>query len=146
MKKKNYSVIFFLFTISAQSQSVIGKWKTIDDETQKPASYVEIYEEDGKFYGKVLEILKEDTKPDAVCEECTDDRKDQPIVGMQIIRGLKKKENQWTGGTILDPNNGKVYKCYLELEERDKLKLRGYVGFSLIGRTQYWYRESHSAD
>jgi len=128
--------------MSAQTQSVLGKWKTIDDETQKPASYVEIYEEKGKFYGKVLEILKDGTEPNAICEECTDDRKNQPIVGMQIIRGLKKDRDQWNAGTILDPNNGKVYKCYLELEEPNKLKLRGYVGFSLIGRTQYWYRSS----
>jgi len=133
---------FLLFAMSAQTQSVLGKWKTIDDETQKPASYVEIYEEKGKFYGKVLEILKDGTEPNAICEECTDDRKNQPIVGMQIIRGLKKDRDQWNAGTILDPNNGKVYKCYLELEEPNKLKLRGYIGFSLIGRTQYWYRSS----
>ena len=142
MRKYACTFGLLLFCLFGQSQSVTGKWKTISDETGKPASYVEIYEKDGKIYGKVLEILKEDTAPDAVCKECTDDRKDQPIVGMQIIRDLKEKNGQWTGGTILDPNIGKVYKCYLELESPNKLKLRGYIGFSLIGRTQYWHREN----
>ncbi len=135
-----FALYLLLIATLVQSQSVTGKWKTIDDETGKPASFVEIYEQDGSLYGKVLEILKEGTEPDAICDKCSDDRKDQPIVGMQIIRRLKKKGDQWAGGTILDPNNGKEYKCYLELVEDNKLKLRGYIGFSLIGRTQYWYR------
>jgi len=132
-------LLLFLTNFSF-TQSIIGIWKTIDDETKKPASFVEIYKQQGSYHGKVVEILKEDTEPDAVCEKCSDDRKNQPIVGMEIIRGLKKKGSQWAGGEILDPDNGKVYKCYLELEEPNKLKLRGYIGFSLIGRTQYWYR------
>jgi uncharacterized protein (DUF2147 family) len=121
------------------SQEVIGKWKTIDDVTGKEKSILEIYEKDGKIYAKVLRLLTpgEENK---ICEECSGDNKNKPIVGMIVIDGLTKDDDEWNGGTILDPKNGKVYKCYITLEEANKLKVRGYIGFSLIGRTQYWYR------
>ena len=135
-------LLILLIPSISNGQSITGTWKTIDDETEKPASIVEIYQEGDYIYGKIKEILKEDTEPDAICDECTDDRKNQPIKGMQILRNLKRDGKQWNGGTILDPANGKVYKCYLELVSADKLKLRGFIGFSLIGRTQYWYRST----
>jgi uncharacterized protein (DUF2147 family) len=121
------------------SQEVIGKWKTIDDVTGKEKSILEIYEKDGKIYAKVLRLLTpgEENK---ICEECSGDNKNKPIVGMIVIDGLTKDDDEWNGGTILDPKNGKVYKCYITLEEANKLKVRGYIGFSLIGRTQYLYR------
>jgi len=129
-------LIMPLFTFS---QEVIGKWKTIDDVTGKEKSILEIYEKDGKIYAKVLRLLTpgEENK---ICEECSGDNKNKPIVGMIVIDGLTKDDDEWNGGTILDPKNGKVYKCYITLEEANKLKVRGYIGFSLIGRTQYWYR------
>lgn len=139
--KRLLSVLFFslLSAITVQSQDVFGQWKTIDDNSGEARSIVEIYEEGGKVYGKVVEILDADRK-DAVCTECSGKDKDQPIVGLQIIRGLEKDGDEYSGGKILDPESGKLYKSYIELVEEDKLKVRGYIGFSLIGRTQYWYR------
>ena len=138
---KNCIVILFLFiicTLSAQN-SVIGKWKTIDDETGKPKSMVEIYEKSGKIFGKVVEIFEAENR-NRVCEKCTGDDKNVPILGMVIIRGLSKDGNEYSNGKIIDPKNGKTYKCLLALETKDKLKVRGYIGFSLIGRSQYWIR------
>jgi len=141
MKKQFlYSVLFMIFgLISSHAQTVIGKWKTIDDETGKQKSVVEIYENDGKIYGKVVEIFDK-SKEGKLCDECEGAKKGKPIKGMVILEGLKKKGSSWEGGTILDPNSGKVYKCIVALESKDKLKVRGYVGFSLLGRTQYWER------
>ncbi|MGB5941945.1 MAG: DUF2147 domain-containing protein [Leeuwenhoekiella sp.] len=140
MKKFTLTLILTLATVAGSfAQDVFGKWKTIDDETGEAKSIVEIYKKNGKVFGKVVEILNEDRK-DAKCQDCPGDRADQPILGLEIIRGLEKDDDEYEDGTILDPQNGKVYKCYIELESADKLKVRGYIGFSLIGRTQYWYR------
>lgn len=132
-------VVFFAIICNAQSQGVIGKWKTVDDETGKPKSVVEIYEKSGKIYGKIIEIFEAD-KRNRVCEECSGEDKNKPILGMVIIKGLRKDGNEYGDGQILDPKNGKLYKCFITLEGNDKLKLRGYVGVSLFGRTQYWSR------
>lgn len=132
-------VVFFAMIFNAQSQSVIGKWKTIDDETGKPKSVVEIYEKSGRIYGKVIEIFEAD-KRNKVCEECTGDDKNKPILGITVIKGLKKDGKEYNDGQILDPKNGKLYKCFITLEGSDKLKVRGFIGVSLFGRTQYWYR------
>ncbi|WP_163411297.1 DUF2147 domain-containing protein [Flavobacterium ajazii] len=131
--------IFFLTFSSIQAQGVVGKWKTIDDETGEAKSIVEVYEKSGKIYAKVVEILRADHKKD-VCSKCEGAEKNKPILGMVIMNGLKKDGDEYNGGTILDPTNGKKYKCYITLESADKLKLRGYVGISLVGRTQYWTR------
>lgn len=125
--------------LAGTAQGVVGKWKTIDDETGKAKSVVEIYEENGKIYGKVIEIL-DPTKQDATCRDCPDDAKGKRILGLVILKGLKKDGDEYSGGTILDPSNGKVYKSLIALEEPNKLKVRGYVGFSLLGRSQYWIR------
>lgn len=137
--KKLFLIVFFLLIQTAFSQSVIGKWKTIDDETGVEKSIVEVYEFKGKIYGKIIEIFEAKNKT-RKCELCVGDDKDKPILGMVIIRGLSKDGNEYNGGKIIDPKNGKAYKCYIVLEEKDKLKIRGYVGFSLLGRTQYWIR------
>ena len=131
--------LFFLVIFFAQGQSVVGKWKTIDDETGKAKSIVEIYEKSGKIYGKVVDILEEENKK-RVCTNCSGDDKNKPILGMTVIKGLSKEGSQYTNGKILDPKNGKLYKCFITLETKDKLKVRGYIGISLFGRTQYWYR------
>ncbi|HEU0124776.1 MAG TPA: DUF2147 domain-containing protein, partial [Flavobacterium sp.] len=115
------------------------KWKTIDDETGEAKSIVEIYEKSGKVYGKVVDILRDSHKKD-VCVKCDGADKNKPILGMVIMNGLKKDGSEYNGGTILDPTTGKKYKCYITLESADKLKLRGYIGLSLMGRTQYWTR------
>lgn len=130
---------FFLISSHAMSQDTIfGKWKTIDDETGKPKSIVEIYEKDGKAYGKVVEITDPE-KQEAVCDECDKDdpRKNERILGMVVLKDMEKDDDEWDDGTILDPNNGKVYRCKMWLEE-GQLQVRGYIGFSLLGRTQTW--------
>ena len=131
--------ILLLTITTVSAQDVFGKWKTIDDNTGEAKSVVEIYEQDGKVYGKVAEILREG-REDATCTECEGADKDAPILGLVIIRGLEKDGDEYNSGKILDPESGTLYKCYIELEEDDKLKVRGYVGFSLLGRTQYWVR------
>ncbi|HKJ06719.1 MAG TPA: DUF2147 domain-containing protein [Flavobacteriaceae bacterium] len=128
-----------LISISGFSQSIFGKWKTIDDETGKEKSIVKIYEKDGKAYAQIQELL-EPGKKGKVCDKCKGAKKNKPIEGMVIIDGLSKDDDEWNGGTILDPKTGKEYKCYITLVEDDKLKVRGFIGFSLIGRTQYWHR------
>src|SRR3970040_959672 len=132
----NSIALFFLTIFFAQSQTVIGKWKTIDDETGKAKSIVEIYEKSGKIYGKVVDILEEENKK-RVCTNGSGDDKKKPILGMTVIKGLSKEGSQYTNGKILDPKNGKLYKCFITLETKDKLKVRGYIGISLFGRTQY---------
>lgn len=115
-----------------------GKWKTIDDESGKAKSIVEIWKKaDGKYYGKISQLL---IKPEhANCIECKDDRKNKPLVGMEIIRGLKKDGAEFTGGSITDPKNGKSYKCTIT-RDGNKLNVRGYKGISIIGRTQTWQK------
>ncbi|MEL7532151.1 MAG: DUF2147 domain-containing protein [Bacteroidota bacterium] len=138
------SLVFMLMAVTALAQSPIGKWKTIDDETNKPKSIVEIYEKDGKLYGKVIKLFREPgEEQNPKCDECdTDDpRYMQPVIGMEILKGLEKDDDEWEDGEILDPKNGSIYDCYIELEGPDKLKVRGYLGVSILGRTQYWYRE-----
>ncbi len=138
------SLLFMLMAVTALAQSPIGKWKTIDDETNKPKSIVEIYEKDGKLYGKVIKLFREPgEEQNPKCDECDPDdpRYMQPVIGMEILKGLEKDDDEWEDGEILDPKNGSVYDCYIELESADKLKVRGYLGVSLLGRTQYWYRE-----
>jgi uncharacterized protein (DUF2147 family) len=141
MKKNTFNtiLIFFFAIFFAQSQTVVGKWKTIDDETGRAKAIVEIYEKSGKIYGKVVDILEVENKK-RVCSNCSGEDKNKPILGMTIIKGLSKDGSQYTNGKILDPKNGKLYKCYITLETKDKLKVRGYIGISLLGRTQYWYR------
>ncbi|AZA58510.1 DUF2147 domain-containing protein [Chryseobacterium shandongense] len=114
-----------------------GKWKTIDDETKQAKSIVEIYRKGDQYYGKVSQLLIKPANPN--CVDCKDDRKNKPILGMEIIRGLKKEGDEFTGGTITDPKTGKTYKCTIK-REGDKLNVRGYLGFSLLGRTQTWQK------
>lgn len=126
--------VFFSIQVQAEP-SVLGYWQTIDDNTGKAKSIVHIYEEDGKFVGKVVDLL---LKPDdSLCKECKGELLNQPIVGMKIVQGLEKKDDEYSGGEILDPENGKTYRCKVWLEGAE-LKVRGYIGF--LFRTQTWYR------
>ena len=119
------------------SQDIFGKWKTIDDETGEEKSIVNIYEENGKVYGKIVEILNPSRK-NALCDKCENENKNKPILGMKIIDGLKKDEDVYEGGTILNPSNGKIYKCRLKLEDPLTLQVRGFVAF--FYKTQYWQK------
>jgi len=129
--------LFITFSVFAQKNEIVGHWKTIDDSTGETESVVEIFKKsDGKYYGRVINML---VKPDNDnCVKCRDDRKDQPLIGLEIIRGLTKDGNEFTGGTITDPKNGKSYKCTIT-RDGEKLNVRGYIGFLLIGRTQVWH-------
>jgi uncharacterized protein (DUF2147 family) len=137
--KKNTFYLLFLICLQVNAQSVIGKWKTLDDDTGKAKSIVEIYEKSGKIYGKIIKIFDVE-KVKKLCTECSGEDKNKPILGMVIIKGLTKDGAEYSSGKILDPQNGKLYKCYITLEGIDKLKIRGYVGIAMLGRTQYWSR------
>jgi len=140
MKKTLLTLVLIMCAVlTGTAQDVIGKWKTIDDDTGQAKSVVEIYKQDGKIFGKVVEIL-DPAKEKATCDKCPDEAKGKPIKGLVILKNLKKDGDEYSGGTIMDPNNGKVYKTYIALDSPDILKVRGYIGFSLLGRTQYWHR------
>ena len=143
MKKLLLLSIIALFTMSLSfSQSIEGKWKTIDDETGKAKSIVEISIKDGKLYGKIIKLFKAaDEDQDPICNVCPGKRKGQKVIGMTIITGLEKDDNEWEGDDgILDPKDGKLYDCKVWLDEDSKnvLNVRGYVGFFF--RTQTWHR------
>ena len=131
-------IIFHLTTLAAQSP--LGLWKTVDDTDGVAKSYIEIHEIDGMLYATVRELLP--TADKTHCSACKGDKKDAPITGMTLMREMKKDGKKWSGGYILDPASGKEYKCIIKLESDDKLKVRGYIGAPLLGRTQYWYRKS----
>jgi uncharacterized protein (DUF2147 family) len=129
--------ILSFVTLSAQ-YSPIGIWKTVDDDDQKAKSHIEIFEKEGKLFGKVVKLLeREDT---VLCEKCKGDKKDQPILGMEVIWDMKPDGDEWKGGKVMDPKNGKEYKCKIKINDPDVLEVRGYKGITLLGRTQKWYR------
>jgi len=120
------------------AQTVIGKWKTIDDDGVTEKSIVEIFEKDGKIYGRVLEVYPDPGEPDdPVCQKCEGDRKGEKIRGLEVIREMELGADGTTyeGGKILDPENGKEYTCKMWIEDGD-LKVRGYISF--FYRTQTW--------
>ena len=134
---------FGLFASIAHAQATpAGLWKNIDDESKKEKSLIRITDTGGVLSGKVEKLLDPATKPDAVCEKCSDDRKDKPILGMTIIKGVKQNADdkaKWDGGEILDPNNGKTYKVRLTPVDGGKtLEVRGFIG--PFYRNQTWIR------
>jgi uncharacterized protein (DUF2147 family) len=119
-----------------------GVWRTIDDETKKERSTVRITETGGVFTGKI-EKLADPTRQEAVCDQCTDARKGQKVIGMTIIQGVKKGDSAdlFEGGEILDPNNGKTYRVRMTLKDGGKtMEVRGFIGTPMLGRTQVWQR------
>lgn len=132
----------FAFPALAQKNSIEGAWRTIDDETGKPKSIVEIKKNADQFTGRIIELINP-SKPNPVCEKCSGEKKDQPITGLEIIWGLKEQKagEEWGGGEILDPKNGKVYNVRLRLkDDGQKLEVRGFIGVALFGRNQTWER------
>jgi uncharacterized protein (DUF2147 family) len=142
---KTLAVTLLLAVASfAQAQSTpAGLWKTIDDDGKTEKSLVRIVEAGGVFSARVEKILNP-AHLDARCDKCADERKDQPVLGLTIINGVKASAGDaglWDGGTILDPNEGKVYKVRLKPVDGGKaLEVRGYIGLPLLGRTQVWQR------
>jgi uncharacterized protein (DUF2147 family) len=138
MKYTFFFCLYFLFALNINAQ-ITGTWYNIDDEDGEPKSHISIYENDGKLEAKVIKLLPNATLK--ICSSCEGQNKDKPIEGMNILWNLKKvSKTEYEDGTILNPKNGKVYDCFISLEEQDKLKVRGYLGVSLFGKTQYWYR------
>ena len=128
------ALLFIFASQSGFAQSPVGFWKTIDDDTNEPRSIVEIYEENGKVKGRIVELINPD-EPNPVCDECTDERKGQPIEGMVILEDMTQDGNEWAGGEILDPENGKTYRCRIWVEDGN-LRVRGYL--AIFRRTQTW--------
>jgi len=141
---KLHALILFLMgpLLSAStSSSPAGLWTTVDDKTGVAKSIVEIkIAEDGELTGRVVDILHSERGPNPLCTDCKGKRKNQPIKGMTILWGMEAADGVWKGGRILDPKNGKIYSCRLRLLENGDLEVRGFIGFSLIGRSQVWKR------
>jgi len=146
--------VVLLFGVSARAQSpvnaqspLIGTWKTIDDEGPnkgKESSYIEIFEKNGVYSGKITKLLID--PPDKVCDKCKGDLKNKLLIGMLLLKDMKRTGNmdkklgeEYTGGTILDPDSGDIYKCKMWVKD-DVLTARGYIGISLFGRSQEWFR------
>jgi uncharacterized protein (DUF2147 family) len=139
-------VAFMLFGVADGSLAAsadltpTGVWRTVDDKTGKPRAIIRVYEQNGRWFGKVERSLA--PEPRERCDKCTDERKNQPIIGMVVLRNMQKRGDEYAGGDVLDPDNGWVYRCKFRLtDEGKKLDVRGFIGFSLLGRTQTWFRE-----
>lgn len=133
-----YTLFITTLSIISYGQTITGQWVTYDDKTNEKKAIIEIYKTNNLYFAKIVKSFSSDKN--AVCKACEGEKKGKPIVGLVIIENLKKDGEEFNGGTILDPQNGKTYKCYLELIGNNKLKVRGYIGYSLFGRTQYWVR------
>jgi uncharacterized protein (DUF2147 family) len=123
--------------------SPIGLWQAVDPDTKQPSGWFAITEHDGHYDGALVKMfVRPGEDPNEVCDKCSDDRKDQPWLGLQIIRGMKPdSDNKYTGGTILDPRDGHVYDAMMSVtEDGQTLVVRGFLGFSLLGRNEYWSR------
>lgn len=119
---------------------IAGTWKTYDDETGRPAALVRIFEDRGVYAGRVLAVL--DGQGPSRCGKCTGERRDQPIAGMLILTGLRRQGERYSGGEILDPEEGRVYRVEARLTEQGrKLSVRGYLGLPILGREQVWERQ-----
>ena len=137
------AILMLASSLVAAAGSPVGVWRSIDDKTKQERSIIRITEQNGELKGVVEKIFDQPgDDPAHLCKECKDERKDKPIIGMAILWGLKKDGNAWAGGEILDPKNGKIYRCKITLSEDGKsLNVRGFIGISLIGRSQTWLRQ-----
>lgn len=137
--------LFNIEKVFADITSPVGVWQTIDDKTNKPRSIVQIWQQDNELRGKILKIYYQPGEGEKdVCKKCTGVNHNKPILGMTIIWGMSKQDDDWKGGKILDPKNGKTYSCKMTLiEGGQQLKVRGYIGTPLLGRTQIWIRQSN---
>jgi uncharacterized protein (DUF2147 family) len=134
---------FIMSPAFADDSSPVGLWKNIDDVSGKPKALIRISESNGVLQGQIEKLFRAaDQEQNPKCDKCTDARKDQPIIGMVFMNGLKKDGSEYTGGEILDPDNGKVYRSKMELTDAGKkLKVRGYIGVPMLGRSQVWVRQ-----
>ena len=128
---------------ASAADSPLGVWRTIDDQSGKEKSLVRITEVNGELHGTIEKLFRnpnEEQHPN--CDKCTGEKKNKPVIGMTILTGLKLKDGEYAGGEILDPANGKIYRCKMWTSEGGKkLNVRGFIGVALLGRTQVWIRE-----
>ncbi len=148
MRTRILAVIAFMFALGASAAaaadpaSPVGLWRTFDDQTGKPRGLIRIVERDGVYSGRIERGLAPADNAVAICSKCPGARKDQPFLGMVILEGLRKEGDEYVGGEILDPDNGRVYRCKAALlEQGRKLLVRGYIGVPAFGRSQTWVRE-----
>lgn len=138
MRKGIIGLLFIYWVNVSGAQSITGQWRTIDEDTGLAKSIIEIYETDGKYFGKIIDIINPKRK-NPLCEKCEGENKNKPIKGLVIINDMVLDNDIYEAGTILDPRSGKEYKCHLKIEEdKNKLEVRGYIAF--FYRTQYWER------
>jgi uncharacterized protein (DUF2147 family) len=133
--------VFAADGVATPGGSPLGLWKTFDDKTGSARAIVRVYEENGKLFGRIERSFVPGAEK-RVCELCTDERKYQPIIGLLIIRDMKASDGEYSGGDILDPENGSVYRCKFHVDDSGAhLIVRGFIGISLLGRTQTWLRQ-----
>ena len=145
MRAAIFSVVSLLYTcpVFAADDTPVGRWLTINDTTQEPTAVVEIVDTPQGLSGRVVSLYpKPGQNPAPLCHECSGEHKDQPVIGMEILWGLHQDGDEWNGGQIFDPDGGKTYRCKMHVTDGGaKLDVRGYIGFSLLGRTQVWVRQ-----
>jgi uncharacterized protein (DUF2147 family) len=127
---------------SAESRTPVGLWTTVSDVTGEATSTVRITLKNGELLGRIEKLIRKPGEdPNPLCTECPDEKKDQPVQGLTILWGLKNDDDEWNGGFVLDPDDGRTYRSELRVtDDNRKLEVRGYIGFSLFGRTQVWIR------
>ncbi len=137
------ALLFGVLVTAQASESPVGLWRTIDDKTGKEKSLVRIVEANGELRATIEKLFREPhEEPNPNCDKCPGERKNKPVLGMMIMTGLKKSGSEYDGGEILDPANGKTYRVKMwTAEGGKKLNVRGFIGVSLLGRTQVWVRE-----
>ena len=123
MKKKFTIFLLIAFSSTMNAQTIFGNWLSKNKDTGTIDSVIKVYKKDGKVVAKIIEI-KDTSRQDAVCELCEGRNKNKPILGLIILTGIEKQDDEWSGGTILDPRNGKVYQCYIKLVKPNKLKIK----------------------
>ena len=142
MHKSIAAILISALALPALAQMTpVGVWRTVDDKTGEVSSEVRISDNAGVLSGRIEKLLRKDAKQDDVCDKCADERKNKPVLGLEIIRGAKKSDGKevWEGGKILDPDNGKDYTLRLTpIEDGKQLQVRGYIAF--FYRTQTWTR------
>ncbi|WP_299779122.1 DUF2147 domain-containing protein [uncultured Formosa sp.] len=137
--KHLFFLLLITLSITATGQTIIGQWETYDDKTNEKKALIEISKTNDIYSAKIID--KYIGEKNSVCTACEGDKKNQPMIGLVIIEDIKKDDDEYSDGTILDPESGDVYSCYLKLVNNNKLKVRGFLGVSLFGRTQYWLRK-----
>ncbi len=135
-----FFILWLACGVLGYAQDPVGVWRTMDDKTGKPRGTVRLYLEGGEVFGKIESSFDPNNATD-LCGLCPGDRKNKPIIGLVILRRMKKASGEWTGGDILDPDTGQLYRCKFKITENgSRMVLRGYVGISLLGRSQVWTR------